>query len=129
MSPKPPERPKAARKKSASALARPEGPQEPPLTLRTLRLCLAGRLGRAMTQAVAAKKAGISRSHLANIEAGLDPASQFTLDDLRRAYGERGRPLDWDVIRAAYAGSQRRLDDPEGTRKRKPSTIQQGKKR
>lgn len=119
MSPKRPARRKDAPKTAAGpARVPPAGTDsdiaEFPLTLRNLRLGIAGRLGRPFTQAEAAKKAKINQASLSNVERGNQNASAFLLFRLAEVYG---CPLL--TVHAAYAGSQRRLDDEFKSRKAK----------
>ena len=81
-------------------------PPEFPLTLRTLRLALAGRFGRPYTQVQLAKKAKLHQGSVSNIERGSQPASQFLLFRLSEVY-----EIDLATVRAAYAGTRAKLDD------------------
>jgi len=98
-------------------------PPEYPLTLRNLRLALVGRFGRPMTQVQAAKKIKVSQSHLANVEQGKMPASQFLLWRVAEAY-----EIDLQLVRQAYRGSRARLDRPENIDKPKSNTRKTPKK-
>lgn len=112
MSPKRPIRPRPPRSKSDPAPKRKSPPDPPgddpiafPLTLRNLRLGIAGRLGRPWRQEDVAKKAKINAASLSNIERGAQPASQFMLFKLSEFYG-----VDIELVRRAYAGSRAKLD-------------------
>lgn len=84
-----------------------------PLTLRNLRLGLAGRLGKPFTQAQLAKKIRYSQSHLANVERGSQLASQQMLFAISEVLD-----TDLSIVRDCYAGSRERLDRAKRASKR-----------
>lgn len=95
-----------------------------PITLRSLRLGLAGRLGRPLKQDQIADMVGVSRSHWSNIERGHEKAGQFLLSRIADAL-----KLDIQLVRLASRGSLAKLDDEIEDDKRVPTKTTRRKKK
>jgi transcriptional regulator with XRE-family HTH domain len=85
-----------------------------PLTLRNLRLGLAGRLGRPYTQEQLAKKVRVTRSHIANVEGAFMPASPSLIFRIAEFYD-----IDPRIVRKAYDATRVKVASPETKPKRK----------
>lgn len=85
-----------------------------PLTLRNLRVGLAGREGEPFTQDELAKKVKVTRSHIANVEGGFMPASPQLLWRISLAL-----KVDVKIVRRAYDASRAKVVSSPKSSKRK----------